>query len=58
MKGYASKMLVDVTIWNQDVDMDLVGKWVELNGYRLKFLTQDHFILVSNVYSKIIPCKQ
>lgn len=57
LKGYSEKMLIDVTIWNQDVDLELVGKWVELIGFRLKILNQDHFILVSNVYSKIKECK-
>jgi hypothetical protein len=47
-------MIVDITIWNQDI-VDYTGKDVLFSGFRLKTLTDETFVLVSTVYSKMMP---
>ena len=46
-------MVIDITLWNQEVSQDLLNKSVLLEGFRLKMLTKDTFVLVSTVYSKL-----
>jgi hypothetical protein len=45
--------LVDITIWNQEVSKELLGKWVVFEGFRVKMLTDNTFVLVSTVFSKL-----
>lgn len=44
--------MVDVTLWNQEFSEDYLGKWVRFEGFRVKLLTKDTFVLVSTVFSK------
>ena len=52
MKGFAQNALIDVTIWNQEFPQDFAGKLVCLEGFRVKMLTNNTFVLVSTVFSK------
>lgn len=57
-KGYSSGCLVDVTIWNGEIDTDkILNKWVMFEGMRIKKMTEDKFVLASTVFTKIVLCE-
>lgn len=53
VKAFADEWLIDLTVWNRELPADLVGKWVIVEGVRVKLLTQNSMVLVSTVYTKI-----
>lgn len=56
LTGYSEGRLIEVTIWNMPVESNLLNQWVLLDGFRLKKLTEKHFVLTSTVYSKMPLC--
>lgn len=58
LKGYSSGFLIDVTIWNGEIDTNnLLNKWVMFEGMRTKKMTEDKFVLVSTVFTKLSFCE-
>ena len=50
VKGFAQNALVDITIWNKEFPEEYLGKMVNFDGFRVKMLTNNTFVLVSTVF--------
>ena len=50
---FGNEMICEVTIWNQQIDNEILGKMVVLSGFRVKTATVKSVSLVSTVYSAL-----
>jgi len=50
--------MADVTVWNREISSDLIGKFIFLEGVRLKLLTKNSLVLVTTVFTKITALEE
>ena len=50
---FGNGVLIDLTIWNQNIPKEIENRWMRFDGFRLKFTGPDSMILTSSVYSKM-----
>lgn len=53
MQVFGNEMICEVTIWNQQIDNEILGKMIVLSGFRVKTITPRSVSLISTVYSAL-----
>lgn len=53
MQVFGNEMICEVTIWNQQIDNEILGKMIVLSGFRVKTVTPRSVSLISTVYSAL-----